>query len=293
LTYHIPGCADDTQRKVDKMKNRIRRYTRAYHVSIGNKSTIVYTDDKTAAIDRAITKLYGADCFWFANHGLPRYGQVFRVLRPTKYNSNPGNLSVTYRVRVDVEPIGKPSREFIKQQKADLEENERGNKYLQIRYELEQRAHTAGMCGEPFPEFPEDVDIIWLKQKYQDGINDRVDWENEQQSQQKIQDENETQEYMKSLHTEALVYDNEYNEHKKRVNTEVIRLRNIPVNVPIVDKILQAITRDVAVHYWMNNGRVGKMGDFKRDVVNGKYPELVKMFLDSDMIYGRLEHVVE
>lgn len=101
----------------------MKRYNRAYHVTVGNKSTIVHVENKSAAIGRAVKKLYGARCFWFADSGLPGYGQVFEALQPTKNNSNPGNSSVTYRVRLDVEPIGKPSRNFIRQQKqAEMEE---------------------------------------------------------------------------------------------------------------------------------------------------------------------------
>lgn len=282
------------------MKNRIRRYTRAYEVSIGNKSTVVHTEDRAGALERAVTKLYGSDCFWFADSGLPGYGQVFRALRATKYNSNPGNSSVTYRVGIDIEPIGKPSRNFLKQQQEDREENERINAELKMQYERERRAHHAGMDGEPFPEFTDGVDMEWLKQQYRDGIRHRADWEDEQRTQQQAAEDNERREqeqqereYMTAVHTEAIEENQRHDEHKKRVASEVDRLRSIPLDIPITDPILSAIARDVAVHSWAENGRIGIMGDFKRAVVNGEHPDLVREFLESPMIYGRLDNVVE
>ena len=55
-------------------------------------------------IEKAIEKIWGKRCFWWADNGLGLYyGQVMQALRPTKRNSNPGNSSVTSRIRVDVE----------------------------------------------------------------------------------------------------------------------------------------------------------------------------------------------
>jgi hypothetical protein len=56
-----------------------------------------------ATINRAIEKIYGKNCFWWADSGLGvYYGQVMKALKPTKNNSQPGNSSVTYRMRVDI-----------------------------------------------------------------------------------------------------------------------------------------------------------------------------------------------
>jgi len=56
-------------------------------------------------IDKAVEKVFGKPCFWWEDNGLGiYYGQVMQALRPTKNNSNPGNSSVTPRIRVDVEP---------------------------------------------------------------------------------------------------------------------------------------------------------------------------------------------
>jgi DNA-binding XRE family transcriptional regulator len=55
-------------------------------------------------IEKAIEKVFGKTCFWWEDSGLGlHYGQVMQALRPTKRNSNPGNSSVTSRIRVDVE----------------------------------------------------------------------------------------------------------------------------------------------------------------------------------------------
>lgn len=55
-------------------------------------------------IERAVEKVFGKPCFWWEDNGLGLYyGQVMQALRPTKRNSNPGNSSVTSRIRVDVE----------------------------------------------------------------------------------------------------------------------------------------------------------------------------------------------
>jgi hypothetical protein len=57
-------------------------------------------------IQRATRKIYGARCFWWSDSGLGlHYGQVMTALRPTAGNSNPGNSSRTYRMRVDIETV--------------------------------------------------------------------------------------------------------------------------------------------------------------------------------------------
>lgn len=284
------------------MKNRIRRYTRAYEVTIGTKSTTVHVESRDEAIDRAVTKLYGSRCFWFADSGLPGYGQVFESLRATKYNSNPGNSSRTRRVGIDVDPIGKPSRNFLKQQRADRTENARISEIMRVEDERKRRAHDAGLCGDPFPDFPGEgnIDLHWLRVEYQDGIRHREDWETQQRAEQQVAENREREEeqrqeheYLASVEAEAWDDNREYNEHKQRVNAEVERLRFLPPDRPIDDPVLSAIARDVAVHNWIKNGRIGTMGDFKRSVVNGEHPELVREFLNSSQIFGRVDNVVE
>jgi hypothetical protein len=56
-------------------------------------------------IDRAVKKCYGKKCFFSKDNGLHdgNYGQIFEALRPTKNNSQPGNSSVTGRIRIDIE----------------------------------------------------------------------------------------------------------------------------------------------------------------------------------------------
>ena len=55
-------------------------------------------------IEKAVEKVFGKRCFWWEDSGLGLYyGQVMQALRPTNRNSNPGNSSVTSRIRVDVD----------------------------------------------------------------------------------------------------------------------------------------------------------------------------------------------
>ena len=57
------------------------------------------------ALELAVEKMYGKSCFWLASCGLSGYGQVFRALKPTKANSNPGNAAVTSQVGASVVEI--------------------------------------------------------------------------------------------------------------------------------------------------------------------------------------------
>lgn len=50
-------------------------------------------------VEKAVRKLFGKSCFWFADNGLgPLYGQVFR---PVDQKHGGGNTSVTGRARID------------------------------------------------------------------------------------------------------------------------------------------------------------------------------------------------
>lgn len=278
------------------MENCIRRYTRAYSVTIGNKTTVVHTENRETALDRAVTKLYGADCFWFADSGLPGYGQVFQALRPTKNNSNPGNSSVTYRVGKDIEPIGKPSRNFLKQRRADREENERIDAELKIESDREYAAYIAGISGDefPFPDEPKQYSILW--DEYRNGQSEKSHQkhiEDERRENAAAEIEQAKCASIERAQNEAIEENQRYDDHEKRVAAEVIRLRSIPLDAPIMDTILLAIARDVAVHTWIQNGRPGKMGDYKIRFTSGREPDLIREFLNSPMIYGRLEHVVD
>jgi hypothetical protein len=98
---------------IKKSKNRI------FTVSIGSRSTNVKFDVnlfdeieyrhyskseiRDLIIDKAIIKMWGKNCFWFADNGLGwDYGQVFEALRSTRNDSNPGSTSRTNRVRIDI-----------------------------------------------------------------------------------------------------------------------------------------------------------------------------------------------
>lgn len=58
---------------------------------------------ETAAIARGCEKIYGRNTFWWADSGLPGYGQV---MRPCKSG---GSSAVTYRARLDVEMPSLPA----------------------------------------------------------------------------------------------------------------------------------------------------------------------------------------
>ena len=72
-----------------------------------NRSTRIKNNFETTdeMIERAVKKCYGKRCFFFRDNGLSQgyYGQIFESLRPTKNNSQPGNSSVTGRIRIDIE----------------------------------------------------------------------------------------------------------------------------------------------------------------------------------------------
>ena len=58
--------------------------------------------DRQDIADKAAAKIYGPRCFWFRDSGVPGFGQVFKRLRPTKANSEPGNSAMTGRVSLDI-----------------------------------------------------------------------------------------------------------------------------------------------------------------------------------------------
>lgn len=60
---------------------------------------------KGVAVARAVEKLFGKRCFWFGGCDDLNHGQIFEALRPSKYNSYPGNTARTSTVRLDVEEI--------------------------------------------------------------------------------------------------------------------------------------------------------------------------------------------
>jgi len=72
-----------------------------------DKETKIKTNFETfdEIIERAVKKCYGKKCFFFRDNGITGgyYGQIFESLRPTKNNSQPGNSSVTGRIRIDIE----------------------------------------------------------------------------------------------------------------------------------------------------------------------------------------------
>ena len=64
-----------------------------------------YDGTKGAAVERCVRKIYGRNAFWFGEYEQLDRGQVFRALRPTKRNSNPGNSAVTPTILIDVKKV--------------------------------------------------------------------------------------------------------------------------------------------------------------------------------------------
>jgi hypothetical protein len=50
---------------------------------------------KGAVVNRAVTKLFGKNCFWFGNCDRLNYGQVFESLIPSENDSSPENIART------------------------------------------------------------------------------------------------------------------------------------------------------------------------------------------------------
>jgi len=145
----------------------MKRYKRKFLVTIGTRATYVHTETAEQAITRAVEKLYGDSCFWFANSGMPGYGQVFEALRATKNNSNPGNSSQTSMVGITVEVIGQPSKKFLAQQKQDRIDEAEANETARDFQEKMYNAYIDGRTGKPMPA------ESWLQSDWHDGVIDQ------------------------------------------------------------------------------------------------------------------------
>lgn len=100
----------------------MKRIKRKFGVTVSGKKgqyCIVLAENKNEAIEKAIKKMYGTRCFWFPDSGLDGYGQVFKGLQPTKFNSQPGNSAVTYQEKINVLPLAKKSKGFVNQEIED------------------------------------------------------------------------------------------------------------------------------------------------------------------------------
>ncbi len=136
-----------------------KRYKRKFQILIGNDhKTIVCAENKSNAIDQGIVKMFGAGCFWFPNHGCPGFGQVFKSLTIS------GNSAVTHTTEITITTIGKPSHNFIKQQKQDIENNKTSqhDKYQETKTDW----YYAGRTGMPCPQDNE----FWFD--WNEGKND-------------------------------------------------------------------------------------------------------------------------
>jgi hypothetical protein len=123
------------------MKRRIKR---KFTVTIGNQySTNVLAETKGDAINYAIPKIFGHDCFWFPDFGVPECGQVFRVMKKTNYNAAIGNIPVTDKVMVNVHAVSPMSPGFKKQLMLDQEQANRVNAEISKRFEEQEKRKEA------------------------------------------------------------------------------------------------------------------------------------------------------
>ena len=143
------------------------RIKRKFKIEIDGHQATVLAETKTEAIERGIHKIYGTDCFWHEDSGLPGYGQVFRALRPTKNNSNPGSSSVTYQRGITVTPLAPKSTKFIAQEAADRAEVDAEAEARKNRYAVCQK------CGETFHD-PHNLSTLY------GGFCQRCQFEREQ-----------------------------------------------------------------------------------------------------------------
>ena len=87
---------------------------------------------RAAAIERAVQRLYGRGCFWWADSGLRGYGQVMRPCRTG------GSSAVTYRASLDVDMPTLPAAHI-----AALEARAEEERAL---YEQMERDYQAGLA---------------------------------------------------------------------------------------------------------------------------------------------------
>ncbi len=115
-------------------------------------------DLRSAAVARACERLYGRNTSWWADNGLPGYGQV---MRPCKTG---GSSAVTYRARLDVEIPELPASHVaaLAQQAADWQAYEQ-------QLESDYRAGHAAYDPEKRP--PSDASYEF-KKGWKDAAND-------------------------------------------------------------------------------------------------------------------------
>lgn len=280
------------------------RITRKFAVTIGDESCVVCVENKSAAVQPAVTKMYGADCFWFANHGVPGFGQVFRALRATKNDSQPGNSSVTYQVGIDIEPLAIKSAAFRAQEKQDKIREQAANclsERLQEHYYL---GKFAGKNGDPLPQIertqpmPENHMMLELEidRGYEIGRENRVEAierEQQEREQQERREEQQRQKYMDQQLLEARVEMEttmqDRVKHELKIVAEVERLRKFDLSQSHDDKILTAVLNDIAFKTWKHGI---SLGNWKQKIRAGKHPEIATEYIDSDWLFTRLQNVI-
>jgi len=277
------------------------RYTRKFQVVIGDKSTCVHVENESEAIGRAVEKLFGKRCFWFPDSGVPGYGQVFEALKPTKRNSQPGNSSVTYRIEIDVEPIGQPSVNFLKQQQDDRERELEISKQYEKQRAREYRAYNAGWAGDDFPvDLLTGIDSDWLKTEYNNGKYDaaekhreQVEQEESERKQRELQEADERKIFLDEQYELALVEHRERMVRAGEIADRVAYIRSLSWDDLLQNSLVQAIIRNTiapAEFERIGRGKMG-LGKFKKKMLGGQYMTEVIGYLNSDNLYKLLENV--
>ena len=277
------------------------RYTRKYRVTIGDKSTTVHVENEEQAIERAVEKLYGSRCFWFPDSGLRGYGQVFESLRPTKNNSQPGNTSRTYKVALEVEALGKPSKNFLKQQADDAAEDKRVSELIRIEDSRRSAAYNAGFFGEQFPqELRGGADESLLMREYHNGSLSQSEAAAQQEYEQGLVDREEAaaeqrehDEYMAEQQAIAAAENDERISRAKRVSGQVRYYRSLPFEELLREStIISIIKNTIAPAEWTRQwkGKIS-LGDFKKEMINGLHREAVMEFIQSEKLYKKIENI--
>lgn len=152
----------------------MKRFKRRYCVIIGDLSTNVDVESKSDAIERAVEKLFGSQCFWFPNSGIDGYGQVFEALPTTRNNSAPGNSSKTSTISIEVTTVGKPTNNFIRQCKQDKIDMMDINAEIWAQKNRLYDAYIAGREGTAIESNDPDLMKEWREgisdQKYEESI---------------------------------------------------------------------------------------------------------------------------
>ena len=283
-----------------KTHSKNLRIRRKFYVSISKPFTsiVVLAENSDEARTIGIQKMFGRQCFWFANYSLPGYGQVFQKLRSTKRNSNPGNSAVTYQTYLEIYPLAKKSRAFLKQEKLDQIEADEIQKHIESEY----CGWDAGFRGLPIP-----TDVPKYKFDYDDGYergkHDRLEheikWAEEEKYQHELLQKREQAEKLEQekIFQEKLDIDlAETTQRRKQIQeiviAEIDRLKKIDLSQPIEDiTLLQLIRNTIAIDTFVPGSM--PLGKWKKILTNGQYPDLISNYLNSIEILQKMENKIK